>query len=228
MIIVRFASVVVIGYLLGSIPFGVLIGKRFAKVDIRTYGSGKMGATNVLRTAGKKAAALVLLLDLLKGALAVVFAGLIVGRNYLVIGDFGLGLLVAQSLAALAAMAGHNWSVFLKFKGGRGVATFFGGLIALCPVAALFGGELFIIGAGWFRFASLGSIAGAVGTYTILIPLTIFNGFPLEYLVYALIGTIVIIIMHRDNIARLIAGKERKLGEKAAPADPPPPEENTE
>ncbi len=227
MIVVKFVSVVIVGYLVGSIPCGLLIGKIFAKTDIRAYGSGKIGATNVLRTAGKKAAALALGLDLLKGALAVVFAGLIVGRNYLVIGDFGLGLLVAQCLAALAAMAGHNWSVFLKFKGGRGVATFFGGLIALCPVAALFGGEVFIIGTSWFRFASLGSIAGAVGTYTILIPLTIFNGFPLEYLVYTLIGTIVIIIMHRDNIARLLSGKERKLGEKAEAVDSPPPEKST-
>ena len=227
MIVAQFVAVVIVGYLLGSIPYGALIGKRFAKVDIRAFGSGKIGTTNVLRTSGKKAAALVLILDLLKGALAVVFAGLIVGRNYLVIGDFGLGLLVAQCLAALAAMAGHNWSVFLKFKGGRGVATLFGGLIALCPVAALFGGEVFIIGVGLTRFASLGSIAGAVGAYTILIPLTIWNSFPLEYLVYTLIGTIVIIIMHRDNIARLIAGKERKLGEKAEAIDSSPPEKTT-
>ncbi len=223
MIVAQFVAVVIVGYLLGSIPYGALIGKRFAKVDIRAFGSGKIGTTNVLRTSGKKAAALVLILDLSKGTLAVVFAGLIVGRNYLVIGDFGLGLLVAQCLAALAAMAGHNWSMFLKFRGGRGVATLFGGLIALCPVAALFGGEVFIIGVGLTRFASLGSIAGAVGAYTILIPLTIWNSFPLEYLVYTLIGTIVIIIMHRDNIARLIAGKERKLGEKAEAIDSPPP-----
>jgi glycerol-3-phosphate acyltransferase PlsY len=229
LIIARFLSVIVIGYLLGSIPFGVIVAKRFAHVDIRTYGSGKIGSTNVLRTAGKKAAALVLILDILKGALAVLSAGLIVGRDYMVVGDnFGLGLLVAQCLAALAAMAGHNWSVFLKFKGGRGVATFFGGLIALCPVAALFGGEIFIIGASWSRFASLGSIAGAVGTYTILIPLTIFNGFPLEYLVYAFIGTLAIIIMHRGNIARLLSGKERKLGEKAETADSPPPRNSKE
>jgi glycerol-3-phosphate acyltransferase PlsY len=229
LIIARFLSVIIIGYLLGSIPFGVIVAKRFAHVDIRTYGSGKIGSTNVLRTAGKKAAALVLILDILKGALAVLSAGLIVGRDYMVVGDnFGLGLLVAQCLAALAAMAGHNWSVFLKFKGGRGVATFFGGLIALCPVAALFGGEIFIIGAGWSRFASLGSIAGAVGTYTILIPLTIFNGFPLEYLVYAFIGTLAIIIMHRGNIARLLSGKERKLGEKAETADSPPPRNSKE
>jgi glycerol-3-phosphate acyltransferase PlsY len=222
MIVFQFISVVIIGYLVGSIPFGVLVGKLLARVDIREYGSGKIGTTNVLRTVGKKAAALVLLLDLLKGALAVVFAGLIVGRNYLVINDFGLGLLVAQCLAALAAMAGHNWSVFLKFKGGRGVATFFGGLAALCPVAALFGGEVFIIGAGLTRFASLGSIAGAVGTYSILIPLTILNGFPIEYLVYALIGTLVIIIMHRDNIVRLVTGKERKIGEKTESTEKSP------
>jgi len=220
--IIKFVSVMIIGYLLGSIPFGVLLTKQFAKVDVRDYGSGNIGGTNVLRVAGKKVAALSTFLDILKGALPVVFAGLIVGREYLVVNDFGLGLLVAQCLAALAAMAGHNWSVFLKFRGGKGVATFFGGLIALCPVAALFGGEVFAIGAGLSRFASLGSIAGAVGTYTILIPLTILNGFPLEYLIYALIGTVVIIIMHRGNIVRLINGKERKIGEKAQKVSSPP------
>ncbi len=216
MIVIKFVAVVLVGYLLGSIPSGLLISKHFAKKDVRAFGSGKTGATNVLRTVGKKAAALVLFSDILKGALAVLAAGLIVGRNYMVIGgDFALGLLVAQCLAALAAMAGHNWSIFLKFKGGRGVATFFGGLVALCPVAALFGGEVFIIGVGLTRFASLGSIAGAVGTYSILIPLTIINGFPLEYLIYTLIGTVAILIMHKDNIVRLMTGKERKIGEKA-------------
>ncbi|MDP2730656.1 MAG: glycerol-3-phosphate 1-O-acyltransferase PlsY [Dehalococcoidales bacterium] len=226
MIVVQFLSVVAVGYLIGSIPFGVIIGRRFIKEDIRGYGSGKTGATNVLRAAGKKAAALVLFLDAAKGALAVVVAAVIVGRNYLVINDFGLGLLAAQCLAALAAMAGHNWSVFLKFKGGRGVATFFGGLVALSPVVALFGSEVFIIGVGLTRFASLGSIAGAVGAYTVLIPLTLLGGFPLEYLVYTLIGTIVIIIMHHDNIGRLLMGRERKLGEKAEPIDSPSEDSN--
>ena len=127
MIIAKFVGVVILGYLLGSIPFGVLISKRSARVDVTQYGSGKIGATNVLRTAGKKAAAAVVTLDVLKGVLAVTFAGLIVGRSYLVVGGFGLGALIAQCLAALAAIAGHNWSVFLKFRGGRGVATFFGG-----------------------------------------------------------------------------------------------------
>lgn len=215
MIIAKFVAVVIIGYLLGSIPFGLLVGRWKARVDVRQHGSGKTGATNVLRTAGRKAAAAVVLLDIWKAVLAVVFAGLIVSKSYLVVGNFALGMLVAQVLAALAAVAGHNWSVFLKFQGGRGVATFFGGLIALCPPAALFGGEIFIISAGLTRFVSLGSIAGAVGTYAILIPLTIMNGFPIELLAYALIGTIIVIVMHRDNIARLLRGKERKLGEKA-------------
>jgi len=168
----------------------------------------------VLRTAGKKVAIAVASLDLLKGVVAVVFAGLIVGRSYLVVGDFALGTLVAQVMAALAAIAGHNWSVFLKFRGGRGVATFFGGLVALCPAAAIFGGEILIISAGLTKFVSLGSIAGAVGAYAILVPLTIMHGFPIEYLAYALIGTITIIVMHRDNITRLVSGKERRLGDK--------------
>ena len=229
MIIVKFLAAVLVGYLLGSIPFGLLIGKRSSsKVDVRKHGSGKIGATNVLRTAGKKAAALAVFLDVSKGVLAVVFAGLIVGRTYLVVGDFGLGALVAQVLAALAAMAGHNWSVFLKFHGGgRGVATFMGGLIALCPIAAIVGGEVLIIGAGLTKFASLGSIAGTVGAYAVLVPLTIMHGFPVEYLAYTLIGTIVIVVMHRGNIKRLVSGKERKLDEKAGKVGSSPPTETT-
>ena len=219
MIIAKFVAVVILGYLLGSIPFGILISRRRAGKDVTRHGSGKTGTTNVLRTVGKKAAVAVVALDILKGALAVVFAGLIVGSDYLVIGSFGLGMLIAQVMAALAAMAGHNWSIFLKFRGGRGVATFFGGLIVLCPPAALFGGQILLIGAGLTKFASLGSIAGVVGTYAILVPLTIMNGFPIEYLAYALVGTIIIIFMHRDNIGRLIKGKERRLGEKVKGPD---------
>jgi len=219
MVIAKFVAVVGIGYLLGSIPFGVLVGRRLARADVRQHGSGKMGATNVLRIAGGKAAVLVASLDLLKGVLAVLFAGLIVGGGYLMVGRVGLGGLAAQVLAALAAMAGHNWPVFLKFRGGRGVATFFGGLVALCPVAAIFGGEVLVLGAGLTKYVSLGSIGAAVGAYAILVPLTIMHGFPIEYLFYALAGTIIILVMHRDNIARLVSGRERRLGEKAAPRD---------
>ena len=225
MIIAKFVSVVILGYLLGSIPFGLLVAKRQAKVDVRQHGSGRTGATNVFRTAGGKAAALVACLDILKGVLAVVFAGLIVSGDYLIVGNIGLGSLVAQVMAALAAIVGHIWPVFLGFHGGRGVATFLGGLIALCPPAAILGGEIMIIGAGLTGYASLGSIAAAVGSYAILVPLHILNGFPIEYLAYALIGAVIVITMHRGNITRLVAGKERKLGDKAeknlAPATDP-------
>lgn len=221
MIVAEFIAVVVIGYLLGSIPFGYLVSKRKIKADVRQYGSGRTGATNVLRAAGGKAGALVMGLDLLKGVLAVVFAGLIVGGDYLVVGGFGLGALVARVLAALAAVVGHIWPVFLKFRGGKGMAPFLGGLLALCPPAALFGGEIVIIGAGLTRYVSLGSIAGAVGTYAILVPLTIMNGFPVEYLFYTLVGVVLIFIMHRDNISRLMSGRERRLGDKAEEREPP-------
>jgi glycerol-3-phosphate acyltransferase PlsY len=214
MIIAKFILVIVIGYLLGSIPFGLIISRRKAKIDIRNYGSGRIGGTNVLRTLGRKAFLMVAGLDIAKGALAVIIAGLIIGNDYIIIGNSGLGLL-SQVLAGLAAVVGHIWPVFLKFKGGRGVATFIGGLIALFPIAGLLGGEAVIIGAGLSGFASLGSIIGVVGVFAILIPLTIIYNLPIEYLGYALIGTLLIIFVHRDNIKRLLSGDERKLNQKA-------------
>jgi acyl phosphate:glycerol-3-phosphate acyltransferase len=223
MIVAKFIYVILIGYILGSIPFGVIVTKLQAKKDIRQYGSGKSGATNVLRTAGRKAAVLVVIGDVMKGVLTVVFAGLIFGNDLLIVGNVALGTLVAQVIAGLASVAGHNWSVFLKFKGGRGVATFFGGMIALCPPAALVGSEVLFLSAGLTRYASFGSILGVIASYIILIPLTLMNRFPLEYLVYAFIGGIVIIVMHRDNINRLIAGTERKIGQKADKTSVPPP-----
>jgi acyl phosphate:glycerol-3-phosphate acyltransferase len=221
MIVAKFVYVIILGYIIGSIPIGLLVARFHAKKDIRKFGSGKIGATNVLRTAGTKAAAMVLVGDVLKGVLAVALAGLIFGDGLLVVGNFGLGTLVAQMLAALAAIAGHNWSIFLKFKGGRGVATFFGGMVALCPPAALIGGEVFFVTAGVTRYASVGSIVGVVTAYVILVPLTIIYKFPLEYLVYALIGCLVIVVMHRDNINRLVAGTERKIGDKASHVEAP-------
>lgn len=203
--VAKFVLVGVIGYLLGAIPFGVLVSRWKGEVDITKVGSGKTGMTNVLRVAGKKAAALVATLDLSKGALAVIVAGLILNGDY-----------VAQVIAALAAIMGHNWSVFVKFRGGRGVATFLGGLLVLFWPAAIFGGVVLIIVAGVTKYMSLGSITGAVAAFLILIPFITLRGEPVEYLIYTLISVIFIIIMHRDNIARLLAGKERKLGERAS------------
>ena len=211
MIIALYVAVALIGYILGSVPFGVLISRLSTKTDITKVGSGKIGMTNVLRTAGKKAAALSLVLDMAKGALAVIFAGLIFGDNHP----------GAQVLAALAAIAGHSWSIFLKFKGGRGVATFIGGLLAISWPAAVFGGAIIIIVAGTTRYMSLGSITGAVAAFIMLIALNILKSYPLEYVIYAMICAIFIFVMHRDNIIRLVTGKERKLGEKVGAANPP-------
>ncbi|MDD5288635.1 MAG: glycerol-3-phosphate acyltransferase, partial [Dehalococcoidales bacterium] len=199
MMIARYLASMIIAYILGSIPFGLILSKSMAGVDVREWGSGKVGATNVLRSAGRKVAIVSALLDIAKGAVAVLFAGLIIGKSYMAVGPFGFGPLLGQVLAGLAAVAGHNWSVFLKFHGGSGVATFFGGWIALFPMVALFGGEVLFLGAASTLFVSLGSIAGVVGTYAILIPLTIFNGLPIEYLLYAFGGTTMIIYTHRGN-----------------------------
>jgi acyl phosphate:glycerol-3-phosphate acyltransferase len=215
MIFVELAAVVVLGYLLGSIPCGVIVSKWLAKKDVRQYGSGKMGMTNVLRTAGKKAAILVFAMDLLKGWLAVWLARLIIGDSYIAVGGFALGALFAQCLAALAAIAGHVWPVFLKFRGGRGVVTFFGGLAALWPPAAIFGGEIFFIGSALTRYVSLGSMVGMAATAALLVPLTLINGLPVEYLGYSVLGALLVTVMHRDNISRLLSGRERKLGESA-------------
>jgi glycerol-3-phosphate acyltransferase PlsY len=215
MIIAKFAAVIIGGYILGSIPFGVIISRWSARVDVRDFGSGKTGATNVLRVAGKKAALTAVLLDFFKGTLAVFLAGLLFRGDYL---SWGLAS-GAQVLAGMAAVGGHKWPVFLSFRGGRGVATYFGGLLALYPPAALVGGGILFLSTGLTRYVSLGSIAGAIGALALLLPLTLFYGTPFEYLVYALSGAIFIIVVHRDNIARLRAGKERKIGEKVALKD---------
>jgi glycerol-3-phosphate acyltransferase PlsY len=216
-----FIGVAVIGYLLGSIPFGVIIGKWFAKTDVREIGSGKIGMTNVMRAAGRKAAILSLLLDILKGALAVVFAMLIFKDKT----DTVAAVLTlnesAKVLAGFAAIAGHSWSIFLKFKGGRGVATFMGGLAALYWPAALVG-AIFLFGIGFrTKYMSLGSIIGAITAFIMLMSFYVCKiDFlqpypPFEYVLYAMFGSIFIYIMHRDNILRLFNGTERKIGEKS-------------
>jgi acyl phosphate:glycerol-3-phosphate acyltransferase len=214
-LIMRYLAVVIIGYLLGAIPWGVIITRRVAKVDVREYGSGNIGATNVLRTAGWKIALISGALDVAKGALAVLLARLIVGKSYIIAGQFSFGPILGEVLAGLAAIAGHTWSVFLKFKGGKGVSTFFGGLIVLTWTVALFGGEVLFLGATSTLFVSLGSLAGVVGAYAILIPLTIINHWPIDYLLYAFGGGAMIIYSHRNNIVSLFKGIERKLGQRA-------------
>jgi acyl phosphate:glycerol-3-phosphate acyltransferase len=222
MTILMYIVVILAGYLLGSIPFGLLISKKFANKDIREVGSGKTGMTNVLRAAGKKAAALSLVLDILKGVLAVVIAGLVFhGKTQLEGGIFTWNE-SAKVLAAMAAIAGHSWSVFLKFKGGRGVATFMGGLAALYWPAAVLGGAL-IFGIGLrTKYMSLGSIIGAIAAFIMIMSLNVlevkFFGYkhspPFEYVVFTMAGALFIYFMHRDNILRLYNGTERRIGDK--------------
>ena len=211
--------VLIIGYLLGSLPFGVIIGRVLGKTDIRNIGSGKTGMTNVMRVAGKKGAALSLIFDVGKGALAVYIAKLIFDAID-INGYPMMTIYFAQVAAALAAIAGHSWSVFLKFRGGRGVNTFMGALLVMFWPAAIVGGGLTLIIGFITKFMSLGSIIGAVVAFVMLIILNYFdvpilNLNPhIAYVVYAMIGVIFIYVMHRDNIRRLVTGKERKLGEK--------------
>lgn len=214
MIILEIVAALVLAYCLGSIPFGLLLSNYWGKGDIRQYGSGKTGATNVLRTMGRKAAAIAVVLDVSKGALAVVSAQLIVGHGTFGVAGFHMDSTLIKVLAGLAAIAGHIWPVFYKFRGGRGVATFFGGLMVLSLPAAILGGEALIIVAALTRFASLGSIVAVVVVYTTMAAFYIFYAFPLGYILYAMLGGIVIIALHRDNISRLLQGTERRLGEK--------------
>ena len=221
MTVLLYVAVAVIGYFLGSIPFGLLISRIFAKKDIREVGSGKIGMTNVMRAAGRKAAAVSLLLDMGKGIGAVLIAGLIFsGYANGSTGGFTWHE-SARVLAALSAIAGHTWSGFLGFKGGRGVATFIGGLLALHWPAAVVGGGLILIIGFATKYMSLGSIIGAVTAFIMLMAFNILRiDFlkpypPIEYVIYAMFCAIFIYIMHRDNILRLISGTERRIGEKA-------------
>jgi acyl phosphate:glycerol-3-phosphate acyltransferase len=220
MIVMLFLAVVLIGYLLGSIPFGLFIGKTFAGKDIRQIGSGKIGMTNVMRAAGKKAAALSLLLDMAKSAIAVLCARLIFTSPYGVSLSANNWKESAMVLAALAAVGGHTWSVFLRFKGGRGVGTFIGGLLLMYWQAAVIGGGLMLLIGFRTKYMSMGSIIGAVTAFIVLmsfciLQITFFGPVPnFVYVLYAMIGAIFIYVVHRDNIIRLFNGTERKIDDK--------------
>jgi len=214
MMIAEFVAVVVIAYLLGSIPFGLIIGKLKGGIDVREYGSGKTGATNVMRTLGTRLGILTLVLDVIKAGGAVMLAAVIidVGSGTFTVGGVSVYWQhVGQVAAGLAAIAGHNWPVFAKFKGGRGVTAYFGTLFAICPPAGIFGAEVVAIAALRSRHMSLGSILGALAAWCLMIPLTILYNFPPIYLVYGLVVIILLVYQHQDNIKRLREGTERRL-----------------
>ncbi len=203
-----------IGYFLGAVPFGLILGKLVRGIDIREYGSGNIGFTNVLRNVGKKAGAVTLVCDIAKGAIPTLLATVIVGDNTTDIGSLTLDDQGAQVIAAVSAVIGHNWSIYLKFRGGKGVDTSLGGLIAMTP---LVGVACLIIGVAIMaitRYVSVGSMLGGMIGAVILTPLVITGHEPVEYLVYAVIVALLILVRHKDNIQNLRAGTERKIGQK--------------
>ena len=205
---IAYLVMIPVGYLLGALPFGLILGKLFKGVDVREYGSGKTGMTNVMRTAGIPAAALSLALDMGKSMLAV-----------------GLALIFfhdtsgAHAAAAIAVLIGHNWSVFIGFRGGRGTAPGWGGLIVLSPWSGLVAGLVGLPVVGLSRYMSLGSILGTLSGVITLAVLIALGRAPIEYLAYAIVGAALVIGLHKDNIQRLISGTERKIGQSALPTD---------
>jgi len=184
------------GYILGSIPFGLLIAKLSGQGDIRDIGSGNIGATNVLRTGRKDLAALTLLLDAGKAGLAALIANHFMGLPY--------GL-----IAGAAALIGHCFPVWLKFKGGKGVATFFGALFATCWPVGLTAGAMWLFTAFISRISSLGALAAA-GTAPIIA--LMFER--LDIALMAAVMALIIYIRHKDNIVRIVKGQESKIGQK--------------
>ena len=188
-------AALLLAYLLGAIPFGYLLVRMLAGTDIREAGSGNIGATNVLRTTGRAAGIATLLLDGLKGYLAVYLAARLTHGDPL-----------WTSLAALAVMAGHAYPVFLKFRGGKAVATFIGAYLFLTPLPLLAVLVVFVATVAATRFISLGSILAA-GTFPLAVWLIDHPGLPL--VASAVFSGAFIVYRHQDNLRRLHAGTER-------------------
>ena len=189
-----------VGYVVGAIPTGVLVA-RVRGVDLTQTGSGRTGATNTLRALGPVAAAVVFGGDFAKGLVAVLMAR--------ALSDGGPWPQVA---AAAAAVLGHSCSVFIGWRGGRGVVTGMGGLVGIWPQVALVGILFGAVAIAATRYVSLGSITGTVVSGLVVIGLVIFAGQPSAYLFYGLVVPLIILVAHRDNIERLMRGTERKLG----------------
>ncbi len=191
-------------YLLGSVQFGLLVARLAIGRDVRELGSGKTGVTNVLRAAGKRAAAVTLALDLAKGAAPPLLADRLSGDPWL------------EAAAAAAALIGHIFPVFAGFRGGRGVAPGVGAAAALLPWAGVAGVAAFAPAVLLTRYVSLGSalgVAAAMGAF--IVAATAFDQ-PAPHLWFALACGPLIIAMHRDNIGRLLRGEERRLGDREA------------
>ena len=186
----------IIGYLMGSIPYGLLLTRAMGLGNLRAIGSGNIGATNVLRTGSKKAAALTLLLDAAKGAVALLLARYVSGED-------------AAQVAGVAAMVGHCFPVWLKFRGGKGVATFLGIMLAFAWPVGVGCCLVWLLAAALTRTSSMGGLAAASASTFLLVYFD--HGYGLLMGVFL---TILLFVRHRENIARIKAGTEPKIGQK--------------
>lgn len=200
----RAVAVVVIGYLVGGIPWGVIVARIVGGPDPRTLGSGRTGGANVMRALGPRLALLSGLLDMGKGCLAVLIAMAV---------SAGPAVLV---LAGLASIVGHSRSPFLGFHGGRGVSAGYGALLIISPLVALAILPVFLGVAVTTRYSSLASLSGSAIGGVLLAILTIVFPLPPEYLLFAAGGPALIWLFHIDNIERLLKGTERKIGEPSS------------
>jgi glycerol-3-phosphate acyltransferase PlsY len=203
--------IVIIGYLLGSIPTGVWLGRAVKGIDIRQHGSKSTGATNVLRVLGARLAVIVLLIDVAKGFVAAYLGSRV---------NLGDTLLTANQLAmigGIAAVLGHLFPLFAGFKGGKGVATGAGLLLFMAPLEVGFAVLIFIIVVWVTRFVSLGSILAAFFISVAILIEKYIYGFPMgnEMVGLALVILALVLYTHRANIGRLLRGKENKFGAKA-------------
>jgi acyl phosphate:glycerol-3-phosphate acyltransferase len=214
--------VAVMAYLLGSIPFGYLLVRIFRGEDIRLSGSGNIGATNVARSGAKGLGIATLALDALKGCIAVWLAGYL-GWKIGYIGPlsdcFGYKRMALGATAALFAVVGHTFPVWLKFKGGKGVATALGVFCVLFPKAILVSLAIFILIVATSRYVSLGSILGAIS-----FPIAAYFLQRPDWLSLLLVSGVALIVVakHHENIRRLLAGTENRFGgKKSSPAETP-------
>jgi glycerol-3-phosphate acyltransferase PlsY len=191
-------TLILIAYLIGSIPFGLVVSRVIGGVDIRQYGSGNIGTANVLRTVGRRAALLTLLGDMLKGFLPTLGAKFLGGSELLV------------AAVGLAAVLGHNWSAYLRFRGGKGVATTFAVLLAMTPLPALLGLLLYGGVLLAYRYTSLAALATSV-CLPLIILLLVGVG---PYFAFSVVAALLIFFRHRDNIQRLLARTEPRVGQR--------------
>jgi len=203
----KLAGLVILGYLIGAIPFGVIVSKLARGIDVREHGSGSMGMTNVMRTVGKRAGAAVFIADVLKGAGAVALAWPIIGSAS---GTFVWGC----AAGGAAAVIGHSWPAYIGFRGGRGIATGFGALLVIYWPVALISLAVFAIVVSIYRYVSLGSILAATTMLLSMIPFVIYDKEPVASIVFASVVAAIVIFRHRGNIKRLRSGTESKLGHR--------------